>query len=161
MFKTEGNEGLDVELMGIEEIEDALKNMNSGVYIKESECLNVVLVELGTDSLEAAKILREKPTKIISKVVPINSVVETDLESIITKVMELSKEKTLTGDSFIINCVVRNEDRLISSEIKDAVKKELININLQYNEENPEWHVYIEIIGKNTGLSILKSYDVQ
>jgi len=137
----------------MDEIEDAFKNIGS-VYIKESECLNVVLVELGTDSVEAAKILRDTPTKIISRVVPINSVVETNLESIITKVKELSFAKTQKGDSFFVNCVVRNEKRLISPDIENVIKNKLIKIELKYDKENPKWYVQVEIIGKNTGLSV-------
>jgi len=145
--------------MGIEEIEHALENMSSHVYIKESECMNVVLVELGTDSVEAAMKLRETPTKIISRVVPINTVVETNFESIITKVKELSVERTNTGDTFFVKCVVMNENKLRSSDIENAVKEELNKIELKYNEKNPKWNVYVEIIGENTSLSVLKSSD--
>ncbi len=81
----------DDELLGIEELECALKDMSSDLYIKESECLDIVLVELGTDSVEVAKKLRNSPTKIISRVVPINMVIESNQEAIIKKIKELSQ----------------------------------------------------------------------
>ncbi len=32
-------------------------------------------------------------------------------------------------------------------------------MDLKFSEKNPKWIVYIEIIGENTGLSILESSD--
>jgi len=62
MLKGKGDE--DLESLEIDEIENVLENISSEVYIKESECLNVILVELGSDSVEVAKKLCESPTEI-------------------------------------------------------------------------------------------------
>jgi len=159
MLKGKGNEDLDIESLEIDEIENALENISSKVYIKESECLNVILVELGTDSMEVAKKLRESPTKIISMVVPINNVVKTNIESILSKVKELSVERINKDETFFVRCVVMNENTLTSCDIENAVIVELNKIELEYNEESPQWNIYIEIIGKNTGISVLKSSD--
>ena len=43
------------ELLGITEIEQTLENVNLKLYIKESECPNVVFVECETNCVEAAK----------------------------------------------------------------------------------------------------------
>ena len=159
MLKGKGNEDLDIESLEIDEIENALENISSKVYIKESECLNVILVELGTDSMEVAKKLLESPTKIISMVVPINNVVKTNIESILSKVKELSVERINKDETFFVRCVVMNENTLTSCDIENAVIVELNKIELEYNEESPQWNIYIEIIGKNTGISVLKSSD--
>jgi len=159
MLNGKENEDLDLESLEIDEIENALENISSEVYIKESECLNVILVELGTDSMEVAKKLRESPTKIISMVVPINNVVKTNIESILSKVKELSVERINKDETFFVRCVVMNENTLTSCDIENAVIVELNKIELEYNEESPQWNIYIEIIGKNTGISVLKSSD--
>ena len=65
-------EELNEELLGIEEIEHALENINLNLYIKESECSNVVLVEFGKNYLKAAKKLMNTTSKKISRAVPIN-----------------------------------------------------------------------------------------
>ena len=159
MLNGKENEDLDLESLEIDEIENALENISSEVYIKESECLNVILVELGTDSMEVAKKLLESPTKIISMVVPINTVVKTNIESILSKVKELSVERINKDETFFVRCVVMNENTLTSCDIENAVIVELNKIELEYNEESPQWNIYIEIIGKNTGISVLKSSD--
>jgi len=96
---------------------------NYSINIKESECLNVVLVEMVTILIEAISILREKPTKNHIESIPINSVVETNLEFIITKSKELSNEKTQRGDSFYVNCVIMNEERLTSLISKMQIRR--------------------------------------
>ncbi len=81
---TDCEEGKD-ELLGIEELEQTLENVTPELYIKETESIDVVLVELGTDSVVVANKISNTPTKIISRVVPINTVVGTSQKSIIRK----------------------------------------------------------------------------
>jgi tRNA acetyltransferase TAN1 len=146
----------DNELLGIEELETALKDMSSDLYIKESECLDILLVELGTDSVEVAKKLRNSPTKIISRVVPINMVIESQEEAIIKKIKELSHGVAKLGDTFSVKCTVMNSDTLESTNLKNLLVEELCHMELIYHEDKPKWMVYVEVIGKNTGLSVLK-----
>jgi tRNA(Ser,Leu) C12 N-acetylase TAN1 len=48
---------------------------------------------------------------------------------------------------------------VISFDIENTVIEKLNKLELEYNEESPQWNIYVEIIGKNTGISILKSSD--
>ncbi|MGZ7068770.1 MAG: THUMP domain-containing protein, partial [Methanobacterium sp.] len=73
------------ELIGIEEIELALSSYEPVLYIKESHYPNVILVELTMDPEEAVAILKEAPTTVINKVVPIDTVVKTQMDSILEK----------------------------------------------------------------------------
>jgi tRNA(Ser,Leu) C12 N-acetylase TAN1 len=157
MFNEGDNDELDDELLGIKEIKHILDNININFYIKESECADVVLVEFGTNYFEAAIKLMTTPTKRISRAIPINIVVKTNFELILNKVKDLSLEKTNSGDTFFVICDVMNETKLRASDIKNAVKEELINSGLKFDDNNPEWNIYIEIIGGNTGISILRS----
>ena len=53
-----------------------------------------------------------------------------------------------------------NENRLKSYDIENAVKVELNNLEFEYKEENPQQNIYIEIIGINSGISVLKSCEL-
>lgn len=160
MFNECANEYLNEELPGILEIEDALKNIDIKPYIKESEFDNVVLVEIGDNFIEATKKLNNTPTKTISRAIPINSVINTDFYDIINKIKELSIEKTRFGDTFRVACDVMSTENLVESTVIEAVKEELTDLNLVFDENDPKWQIHIEVIGENTGLSLLKSADI-
>lgn len=145
------------ELLGIEEIEFALKGRDPELYIKESELFNVVLVELGTDSLEAVKQLRKSNPKVISRVVPISKVVKTDLLEIVDSLKLLANDKMEPGDNFMVDSFVVTQKNIESKEILNRVEKELKKCGMKFDESNPKWKIYVEVIGENTGLNILKT----
>ncbi|WP_048190621.1 THUMP domain-containing protein [Methanobacterium sp. SMA-27] len=159
MFDYTDREDGKEELLGIEELEQTLENVTPVLYIKETESIDVVLVELGTDSVEVANKINNTPTKIISRVVPINTVVGTSQKSIINKIKELSVDLTKPNDTFLIKCYEENKNNINCQKIRKHVMNEFINMDLTFSEKNPKWVVYIEIIGENTGLSILESSD--
>ncbi|MDD3985918.1 MAG: THUMP domain-containing protein [Methanobacterium sp.] len=159
MFDYKDYEDGEDELLGIEELEQTLENLTPELYIKETKSSDVVLVELGTDSVAVANKISKTPTKIISRVVPINTVVGTSPSSIIKKIKKLSSEITQANDTFLVKCYEENKNNIKCQEIKKQVINELNDMNLKFNETNPKWIVYIEIIGENTGLNILKSSD--
>ena len=33
-------------------------------------------------------------------------------------------------------------------------------MELKYHEDKPKWMIYVEVIGKNTGISVLKFEDI-
>jgi tRNA(Ser,Leu) C12 N-acetylase TAN1 len=145
------------ELLGITEIEQTLENVNLKLYIKESECPNVVFVECETNCVEAAKQIKKTPSKRISRIVPVNSVLKSNLEDIISKIRELSLQILDSGDTFNIICEVMKNTELTEQQISNCVKTELKDINLKFDDKNPKWAIYIGVIGENTGISILKS----
>lgn len=159
MFDYRDYEDGEDELLGIEELEQILENLTPELYIKETKSSDVVLVELGTDSVAVANKISKTPTKIISRVVPINTVVGTSPNTIIKKIKELSSEITQKNDTFFVKCYEENKNNIKCQEIKKQVINELNEMDLKFNETNPKWIVYIEIIGENTGLNILKSSD--
>jgi tRNA(Ser,Leu) C12 N-acetylase TAN1 len=147
------------ELLGITELEETIKNVNLKLYIKESECSNVVFVECERNSVEAAKQIKNTPSKRISRIVPINSALKTNFNDIISKIRELSLQIIESGDNFNIKCDVMKNTDLTEQQIIDAVIAELINLDMKFDNKNPKWEIYIGVIGENTGLSILKSND--
>ena len=152
------DEKCDEELLGIEEIEMALQNNESIFYIKESECLNVVLIELNMDVMAAATKIMDSPTKVISEIVPINEVVKTRMDYILEKAVKLAGNKMIEGDSFTVRYDIRGERHLKSEEeLFTKVSQELIEkLNLICDEVDPDWVVQIEVVGENTGISVLK-----
>ena len=149
------------EFLGITEIEHTLENINLKLFIKETECSNVVFVECEVNSVEAAKQLKNTATKRISRVVPIDSVLKTNFDAIINEIKDLSLEKIKAGDTFNVNCDVMNYPKLTEPQIKNFVKTELNQLDLNFDDINPKWDLYIELIGENTGLSILKSDELK
>lgn len=145
------------ELVGIEEIELILQKYESVLNIKESNFPNVILIDLNMDPLEAVKIIANTPTTVISKVVPIESVVRTNLEGILEKVVSLAGDKVSSGDSFNLICDLRGRKYLKSrNELLTRISGELIEkFNLNVDGKDPDWVVQLEIVGENTGISIL------
>ena len=157
IFNDSESQECDEEFLGINEIENTLKNINLKLFIKESECSNVVFVECEINSVEAAKRLKNTSSKRISRIVPIESVLKTNFDAIINEIKELSFEKLGAGDTFDVKCDVMNYPKLTESQIKNFVKDELFKMDLNFDDVNPKWDLYIEVIGENTGVSILKS----
>ena len=159
IFDDSESEELDEEIIGITELEQTLENVNLQLYIKESECSNVVFVECERNCVEAAKQLKNTPVKRISRIVPINIALKTNFDDIISKIRELSLKIIKSGDTFNVKCDVMKNTDLTEQQIKNVVKSELKDLNMNYDDKNPKWEIYIGVIGENTGLSIIKSND--
>ena len=150
------------ELVGIEEIELALSSYEPVLYIKESQYPNVILVELTMDPKEAVAILKEAPTTVISKGVPIDVVVKTRMDSILERVLLIAEEKMSSEDSFVVRSDLRGREYIESKEeLIETVSNELLNkIDATIDEINPDWIVQIEVVGDDTGISVLKPYEI-
>ncbi|MGZ7048113.1 MAG: THUMP domain-containing protein [Methanobacterium sp.] len=155
------------ELIGIEEIELALSSYEPVLYIKESHYPNVILVELTMDPEEAVAILKEAPTTVINKVVPIDTVVKTQIDSILEKSWVIAREKMSSGDTFVVRADLRGREYIQSKEeLIETVANELIdkldqNLDPQsLNTDNPDWIVQIEVVGEDTGISVLKPHQL-
>ncbi|BDH79097.1 MAG TPA: hypothetical protein GXX31_05555 [Methanothermobacter sp.] len=150
------------ELVGMEELELALQDYESPLNIKDCEFPNVILIDLAMDPKKAVKILENSPTTVISKVVPIEIVVKTRKDSILEKAVALAKEKTKPGDSFKVICDLRGRRYIKTPEeiIEDLSELLIDRLTLERDETNPKWIVQIEVVGENTGISILKPNEV-
>jgi tRNA(Ser,Leu) C12 N-acetylase TAN1 len=159
IFDDSDGEELDEEVIGITELEQTLENVNLQLYIKESECSNVVFVECERNCVEAAKELKNTPVKRISRIIPINIALKTNFDDIILKIKELSLNIIKSGDTYNIKCDVMKNTDLTEEQIKNAINNELKELNMIYDDKKHKWEIYIGVIGENTGLSILKSND--
>jgi tRNA acetyltransferase TAN1 len=151
------DENAGEEVVGTEEIELAFQEHEKVLNIKDSNFPNVILIELTMDPIDAVKILENSPTTVISKVVPIETVVRTRLDSIIEKVIYLASDKVSSGDSFVVICDLRGRKYIKSKdELVEKISDTLIEkYNLISNGPDRKWIVQVEVVGENTGISIL------
>jgi tRNA acetyltransferase TAN1 len=89
------------------------------------------------------------------RIIPIEQVVDTNLEEISTQVFSLMK-KVNEKESYRITIEKRNSD-ISSTEI---ISKIADNITNKVSLEKPDWIALIEILGNKTGVSVLKSDDI-
>lgn len=146
-----------------------------------SDELRSIFAEFGDESLEVTKtrmsgILTAKtkldPLEVIGKirekivdepwsiryclrVIPIEQVVETNLEKISSTVVSLMK-RVNEKDSYRIT-VERRDSEISSSELISKIAE---NIQNKVSLETPNWVALIEILGPKTGIAVLKNNDV-
>ena len=135
----------------------ALKDQEKVLNIKESKFPNVLLIDLAMEPLDAVKLIRNAPTTVISKVVLIEKVVRTRLDSILEKVIDLAGDRVVSGDSFRVICDLRGRKYIKSKdELVERISDKLIEkFNLQSNDPDIDWVVQVEVVGENTGISML------
>ncbi len=143
--------------MGIEEIEMALQNDEKVFNIKDSNFPNVILIDLTMEPLDAVKLLDDAQTTVISKVVLIENVVRTRLDIILEKILDLANNRIVSGDSFKVICDLRGRKYIKSrEELIEKISEELVEkFDGQTDGSDADWVVQVEVVGENTGISIL------
>lgn len=161
-FKGHKNQKTGEELLGIEEIEMALQDQKNLFTIKETEFYNVVLIQSDSNPLKIIRLLKNTKTMVISKIVPIEMVVRTRRDLISEKVLKLCKDKIKPNETFVVRGdirgrgYIRSKEELLSSITQIIIEK----LMLELNEENPDWVVQIEVVGENTGISVLNPDEI-
>ena len=135
----------------------ALQNDEQVLNIKESNFPNVILIDLAMEPLDAVKLLENAQTTVISKIVMIENVVRTRLDIILEKIMDLANNRIVSGDSFKVICDLRGRKYINSREdLIQKISDELVErFEAQPNGSDADWVVQIEVVGENTGISIL------
>ena len=135
----------------------ALQNDEKVLNIKESNFSNVILVDLAMEPLDAVKLLENTQTTVISKVVLIETVVRTRLDIILEKILDLATNRIVSGDTFKVICDLRGRKYIESrEELNEKISEELIEkLDAKPNGSDADWVVQVEVVGENTGISIL------
>ncbi len=160
-FKGQKTPEAGEELLGMEEIEMALVDQENLYEFKESGFYNVALIQTESNPLEIAQLLKAYTTTVISKIVPVELVVRTRTDLIVEKVINLCREKIKDKETFIVRGDVRgrgyieSKEELLSNLTREINEKLLVEVD----EDQPDWVVQIEVIGENTGISVLKPDD--
>lgn len=107
--------------------------------------------------IKMTKEIRENPTKYNSlfRVLPIQKLVQTSLENIVESSKEYSKI-IKSEESFRITFEKRRS-KLSSRTVIEAVAEEF---QQKVDLKNPDWVLLIEILGRKTGISMIRSSEM-
>jgi tRNA acetyltransferase TAN1 len=99
--------------------------------------------------------IKDSPWEIrnLLRFVPIQKVVLTEVEEIRNCLLDLAKEKIVGGGPVKI-LVEKRHTKLTKKDIIDSVGPHL---NYPFNLTNPTWILLVEIIGKYSGISVIRA----
>ncbi|MFQ5573193.1 MAG: THUMP domain-containing protein [Nitrosopumilaceae archaeon] len=129
--------------------------------ISRTSMSGVLTAKTKLDPFVVIKNIREKivdepwSIRYCLRIIPIEQVVDTNLEEISTQVFSLMK-KVNEKESYRITIEKRNSD--VSST--DIISKIADNITNKVSLEEPDWIALIEILGNKKGVSVLTSNDI-
>ena len=130
---------------------------------QEPEILNIGMrgILMINTNIESSKIIDWVKDKVVEepwliryclRMIPIQSITETEMSKIIENVTKL-KNVIKQNDSYRITIEKRNTD-MSSAEIITEIAKIFPN---KVSLNQPDWIILIEILGNETGISILKN----
>ena len=162
-----GIKGIKPEIKGIEEIETALDSTGFWFYITESEFYDRVTVELDVNPTEAITQLRKTSTIAIERAVPLDYVVSSSMESLITNILKLASQKIEGNESFTVQIELKGDGlRPIEGtnpqhELTNQLTTELCDgLNLKHQDENNDWIIQIEELGDEMGIAICRPDEI-
>lgn len=137
---------------------------DSHPVIIHSSIPGILLVSTDIDPFKVIKNLQEIQEKdpeffqFTLKIIPIERVIETDLDLMkkITDELILTKRNITQTGKFAIE--IRKRSTEFSK--KDIIDKIAAGIPNQVDLKNPDWIIWIEILGNITGISILNYQDI-
>jgi len=136
-----------------------LGDKNAGVDV--SPAIGLIVAKTILDPVEVVHklriILKEKPWEFryTLKVTPIQRVVQTDIEEIKKVTADLAREISV-GETFRVS-VEKRHTSVSGREIIDAVAS---HIDRKVNLKRPDRIVLVEVLGRFSGISILRPDDV-
>ena len=132
-------------------------NNSTSYFIKETEFFNIFMVELSKNDFNTSLKLAKASSNRDYEMIPIESVVLTRPGKILNQIINISKNKINSGDTFSIRCNIRGR-RYIKNKEKfiNIISREIVKLNGRPDETRPDWIIHIEVIGENTGVSVLK-----
>jgi len=124
--------------------------------VDRSPVRGLVLARTALAPVEAVRRLRlelmRRPQdfQVLLRVMPVEAVIPTALEAIAEKAQQLASR--IGGDESFRITVEKRRTRLRSKEVIEAVAA---GISRGVDLEHPDWVVLIEIVGRNTGVSVV------
>ena len=87
----------------------------------------------------------------------IENVVRTRLDIILEKILDLASNRIVSGDTFKVICDLRGRKYIKSREkLVDNISYELAEkLDAKPDGPDADWVVQVEVVGENTGISIL------
>lgn len=134
---------------------------DSAVLVDKTGIKGLVAAKTSLNPFEAIEklrtMLKERPTEFryTLRIIPIEKVVHTTLEDIEKASSEL-RSKIVEGETFRIS-IEKRFSELSTKQIIEVVAKD---IQRKVSLENPDKIVLIEVVGKFTGISVVKPSDI-
>lgn len=128
--------------------------------VDRSRIKGLILAYTSLDPREAVRLLRmhmgEEPGRYraVYRVMPILAWVKTEVEEIVDAVKEQA-ERMEAGESFRVT-LEKRRTRLRSLEVIEPVAEAIDN---PVDLEKPDWVVLVEILGNETGVSVIRPVD--
>ncbi len=145
-----------------EELCDILKEFgDSNVKVTITEMSGILTAKTKLDPVEVVRKIKEMvldepwSVRYCLRIIPIQKVIETNIEEIEKIVSEMSKE-IIDGETYRISIEKRNSNLSSQEIIKKIANKIKNKVSLEFADKV----VLIEILGNKTGVSILKKSDV-
>lgn len=169
-FENNGFKEINPEIKGKKELKKVMETMGIWFYIMESEFYDTVTVEMDEKPLTVIKQFRQTPTTAIKRIIPLDSVVSSASDELITTILELASVKINKEESFTLR-LSSNGSKLrgikFPEKITSRICAELCNglklqyhDNLRYHDENTNWIIQIEELGENKGISICRPDEI-
>jgi len=128
------------------------------VRVRGTDWRGVLLAEMPLSRDEALKRLREFETQAIQRVVPLDVVLPSKWEEIEKAVLELGKD--ISG-TFAVRAKVRGNKKLSQRELEVKLGSLLVErYNLKVNLSEPDYTVLVEVLGKKTGIGLVRKGEV-
>lgn len=151
-FESEAKEELRKILQGFgDEIPAFFPTDLSGIFTVETKIEGKDLIR------QLKEMIQEEPWSLryVRRVIPIQVTVNTELEDIVKESLDLSK--IMKEDQTYRISIEKRNSSISSSEIISKIADKISN---KVSMENYDWNILIEILGEQTGISILKNQDV-
>lgn len=144
------------EILGILE-----KLGDSNAEVSITEMSGILTVKTNLDPIQTSRQIKEmildEPwiIRYCMRIIPIQFETETEIKKI-EKIIEIQSDKILDGETYRISVEKRNSN-ISSKEIISATAKKIKNkVSLEF----PDKIILIEILSKQTGISIIKNSDI-
>jgi len=131
------------------------------VKIRRTRWRGVLIVKTNLKKEEALRILKDFETTAIFKIVPLEKFVRSKKGDIIEEGFKLSKARIKEGESFAVRCKRRGNWIRSSKEIEIELGAKIKeNLNAVVNLDNPNWYVWIEVLGNKTAISVIRPEEI-
>ena len=145
-----------------EEILEILENFgDSSAEVSISNMSGILTVKTNLEPIQTCRQIKElildEPWEIryCMRIIPIQFETNTELKDI-EKIIETQSDKILEDETYRISIEKRNSD-ISSKEIISTIANKVKNkVSLEF----PDKTILIEILGKKTGISIIKNSDI-
>jgi tRNA acetyltransferase TAN1 len=134
---------------------------DSSPHVEKTGISGLIAVKTSIEAHEAVSkfraIMQQRPYefRFTLRIIPIERVIQTDLEQIQAAVAELSSK---IGENETFRVTI--EKRFTTTHTKDIIEKVAANIKRKVNLTRPDKIVLIEVLGGVTGVSVIKPEDI-